>query len=223
MIEFTHVSKRYGAGSEALCDLSFRIEREEMVFVTGHSGAGKSTLLKLIARIERPSGGQIIVDGQNLAALRSRHVPAFRHRLGVVFQDNRFLAGRTVFDNVALPLAIRGASPPDIRRRVQAALDKVGLLRRAQALPVTLSGGEQQRIGIARAIVHRPDILLADEPTGNLDPELSDVVMDLFQEFSHYGVTVLIATHDRRHIDRLQRRAFTLKGGALVDDRRPTP
>lgn len=221
MIEFTHVSKRYAAGAEALCDLSFRVEREEMVFITGHSGAGKSTLLKLIARIEQPSGGQIIIDGQNLAELRPRHVPAFRHRLGVVFQDNKFLAGRSVFDNVALPLAIRGAPPPEIRRRVQAALDKVGLLRRAQALPVTLSGGEQQRVGIARAIVHRPDILLADEPTGNLDPDLSDVVMDLFQEFSQYGVTVLIATHDRRHIERLQRRAFMLKGGTLVDDRRP--
>jgi cell division transport system ATP-binding protein len=219
LIEFSHVSKHYREGHEAIRDLSFRIEREEMVFITGHSGAGKSTLLKLIARIEQPTRGQVVVDGKNLTRLPRRHIPSYRRRLGVVFQDNKFLHDRDVLENVGLPLAVRGTPASEIRKRASAALDKVGLLARAHAMPITLSGGEQQRVGIARAIAHRPDVLLADEPTGNLDGDLSDTIMDLFREFNEYGVTVIIATHDRRHISRLQKRAFMLKDGALIEDR----
>ncbi|MHB1950901.1 MAG: cell division ATP-binding protein FtsE [Acidiferrobacteraceae bacterium] len=216
MIELSHVSKRYVGGHEALRDVTLRIERDEMVFITGHSGAGKSTLLKLVAGIEQPTRGQVIVDGKNLTRLRRAHMPVYRRRLGIIFQDNKFLHDRNVLENVGLPLAVRGAPAVEIRRRASAALDKVGLLNRAHAMPITLSGGEQQRVGIARAIVHRPDVLLADEPTGNLDPELSDTVMDLFREFNEYHVTVVIATHDRRHITRLGKRALHLHGGAIV-------
>ncbi|MHB1527904.1 MAG: cell division ATP-binding protein FtsE [Acidiferrobacteraceae bacterium] len=219
MIEFSHVSKRYREGHEAVRDLSFQIAREEMVFITGHSGAGKSTLLKLIARIEQPTRGQVVVDGKNLTRLPRRHIPSYRRRLGVVFQDNKFLHDRDVLENVGLPLAVCGTPTPEIRKRASAALDKVGLLARAHAMPITLSGGEQQRVGIARAIAHRPDVLLADEPTGNLDEDLSDTIMDLFREFNEYGVTVIIATHDRRHIGRLQKRAFMLQDGSLIEDR----
>lgn len=218
MIDISRVSKRYAEGHEALRDVTLRIERDEMVFVTGHSGAGKSTLLKLVAGIEQPTRGQVVVDGKNLTRLRRAHIPAYRRRLGIVFQDNKFLQDRDVLENVGLPLAVRGAPPAEIRRRASAALDKVGLLDRARAMPITLSGGEQQRVGIARAIVHRPDVLLADEPTGNLDADLSDTIMDLFREFNDYGVTVIIATHDRRHIARLRKRAFMLNGGTLVED-----
>lgn len=219
MIHFDSVSKRYTSGHEALRDVSFQVVAGEMIFVTGHSGAGKSTLLKLIAHMEQPTRGQVVIGGRNTAKLTTRQIPEFRRRMGVVFQENRFLHHRSVFDNVALPLVVRGAPAADIKRRTQAALDKVGLLSRAQVRPITLSGGEQQRVGIARAIVHRPDILLADEPTGNLDPDLADTVMDLFAEFSQYGVAVLVATHDKRHIERLRKRVLLLQDGGLLEDR----
>lgn len=218
MIEFDGVAKRYESGHEAVHEISFRADAGEMLFVTGPSGAGKSTLLRLVAHMELPTRGQIVIGGRNVAKLRRRHIPEFRRKIGIVLQDNRFLQDRTVLDNVALPLTIRGMPTAEIRRRAQAALDKVGLLHRAQARPMTLSGGEQQRVGIARAIVHRPDILLADEPTGNLDPELSDTIMDLFEEFSHYGVAVLVATHERRHLERLHKRVLRLQDGALLSD-----
>lgn len=217
MIEFSNVSKRYEGGHEALRDVSFAVGRNELVFVTGHSGAGKSTLLRLIARMEIPTRGQVIISGRNLSKLGRRELPSLRRSLGVVFQDNRFLHDRSLIDNVALPLAVRGAPPGEAKRRAQAALDKVGLLHRATARPITLSGGEQQRASIARAIVHRPDIIIADEPTGNLDPEMADSVMDLFEELCQYGVTLLVATHEVRHIERLHKRTLTLKDGALVE------
>ena len=218
MIEFNAVAKRYASGHEAVRELSFRASAGEMVFVTGPSGAGKSTLLRLVAHMELPTRGQIVIGGRNVAKLRRRDIPEFRRKIGVVFQENRFLQDRTVLDNVALPLTIRGMPATEVKHRTQAALDKVGLLHRAQARPIALSGGEQQRVGIARAIVHRPEILLADEPTGNLDPELSDTVMDLFEEFSRYGVAVLVATHERRHLERLRKRVLRLQDGNLLED-----
>jgi len=196
MIRFDNASKRYPGGQEALSAVSFHLTPGSMSFLTGHSGAGKSTLLKLIAAIERPSRGQVIVDGRNLGKLPRRQIPFLRRRMGIVFQDHHLLYDRSVFDNVSLPLIIAGYKPRDIGRRVRASLDKVGLLHKEKAMPVTLSGGEQQRIGIARAVVHRPAMLLADEPTGNLDPQLSHEIMQLFVQFNQVGVTVLIATHD---------------------------
>jgi cell division transport system ATP-binding protein len=191
-----------------------------MAFLTGHSGAGKSSLLKLIALIERSNHGQVLVDGQNLARLKNRHIPALRRKIGVVFQNHNLLFDRTVFDNVALPLIIAGSHPSEVGSRVRAALDKVGLLNKDKAYPITLSGGEQQRVGIARAVVNRPPLLLADEPTGNLDPELSQEIMKLFGEFNRVGVTVLIASHDHDLIARLDHRLLTLKEGRLVRDGR---
>lgn len=220
MIKFDNVSKRYPGGHEALSAVSFHIKPGEMVFLTGHSGAGKSSLLKLIAVIEKASRGNVIVDGQNLNRLNSRQIPALRRKIGVVFQDHNLLFDRTVYDNVALPLIIAGYHQGEVGRRVRAALDKVGLLGKERAMPITLSGGEQQRVGIARAVVNRPPVLLADEPTGNLDPELSREIMALFEQFNQVGVSVLIATHDHDLIASMDHRLLTLKSGRLARDGR---
>lgn len=219
MIEFDRVTKRYPGGHEALRNVSFRIDRGEMAFLTGHSGAGKSTLLKLVTLLERPTNGQVVVNNRNLAKISRSRLPYFRRELGVVYQDNKLLFDRTVFDNVALPLVIAGVNRNEMGRRVRAALDKVGLLDKERHYPITLSGGEQQRLGIARAVVHRPALLLADEPTGNLDARLSDEIIDLFHEFNHHGVAVLIATHELRHVTRLGKRVLELQTGALASDR----
>ena len=216
MISFERVSKRYPEGHDALREVSVTIDRDELVFLTGHSGAGKSTMLRLIMLMERPSRGQLTVDGQDLARIGPRGIPAHRRNIGVVFQSHHLLFDRPVFDNVALPLVIAGHDHREVGRRVRAALDKVGLLERERAMPVTLSGGEQQRIGIARAVVGRPKILLADEPTGNLDPALSAEIMRLFEDFNRVGVTVLIASHDLALISRLHHRILTLREGQLV-------
>ena len=207
MIEFHNVTKRYASGHEALRDLSLDIDTGAMAFVTGRSGAGKSTLLRLISLLERCTSGQVIVGGHDLARLRKRDVPRLRREIGVVFQDHRLLDDRTVFDNVALPLVVAGVPARDIGRRVRAALDKVGLLKMERHYPAVLSGGEQQRVGIARAVVHKPPVLLADEPTGNLDPELSVEIMRLFEDFNRVGVTVLVASHD---IDLISRFGFSM-------------
>lgn len=219
MIKLSHIHKQYPNGHEALCDVSFDIQAGEMVFIAGHSGAGKSTLFKLITRIEKPSSGQIIVDKLNLGKLKESKVPALRRDIGVIFQDHKLLLDRTVFDNVALPLIVIGMRHDEIRKRVRAALSKVGLAGKEQALPLTLSGGEQQRVGIARAVINRPNILLADEPTGNLDEELSDQIIDIFADFNRVGVTVLIATHDLRQVERLNKRTIVLSAGEIVADR----
>ena len=216
MISFDRVSKRYEEGHDALREISVSIDRDELVFLTGHSGAGKSTLLRLIMLMDRPTRGLLTVDGQNLAAVSSRGVPRHRRNIGVVFQNHQLLYDRPVFDNVALPLIIAGYDHREVGRRVRAALDKVGLLNRERAMPVTLSGGEQQRVGIARAVVGKPRILFADEPTGNLDPGLSAEIMQLFEEFNQVGVTVLIASHDLVLISRLHHRIITLRDGRLV-------
>ncbi len=216
MIRFTNVSKRYPGGHEALSDVSFHIDEGEMAFLTGHSGAGKSTLLKLIALIERPSSGQAVVNGQNLAKVSRRKIPYHRRDIGIIFQDHRLLFDRTVFDNVALPLVIAGYDRAEIARRVRAALDKVGLLKKEKVYPITLSGGEQQRVGIARAVINKPPLLLADEPTGNLDPALSREIMGIFEEFNRVGVSVLIATHDVLLIRKLQHRVLRLENGRMV-------
>lgn len=216
MVQFSDVSKRYEGGNEALTNVSFSIERGEMAFLTGPSGAGKSTLLKLIALIERPSRGQVIVNGQNLAGVRRGRLPYYRRQVGVIFQDHKLLHDRTVADNVALPLIIAGIPQSEIGKRVGAALDLVGLLHKERALPVTLSTGEQQRVGIARAVVNRPPVLIADEPTGNLDPELSVEVMQLFRRLNQVGVTVLVASHDHALIRRFGQRVISLRNGRLV-------
>ncbi|MFV8818844.1 cell division ATP-binding protein FtsE [Haliea sp. E17] len=216
MISFERVSKRYGDGFDALREVSFEIARDDLVFLTGHSGAGKSTLMRLIMLMDRPTRGKVVVDGRDLAAVPGRRVPQHRRNIGVVFQNHQLLSDRSVFDNVALPLVISGYDHREIGRRVRAALDKVGLLERERAMPITLSGGEQQRVGIARAVAGRPKILLADEPTGNLDPELSAEIMKLFESFNQVGVTVLIASHDLALISRLRHRILTLREGRLV-------
>lgn len=196
MIRFEQVSKAYLGGRQALQGVTFHLQPGEMAFLTGHSGAGKSTLLKLICGIERPSAGKIFFSGHEISRLKSREVPFLRRQIGMIFQDHHLLMDRTVYDNVAIPLIIAGASGDDIRRRVSAALDKVGLLDKAKNFPIQLSGGEQQRVGIARAVVNKPAVLLADEPTGNLDEALSEGILRLFEEFNRVGVTVLMATHD---------------------------
>ena len=216
MIEFDRVSKRYDSGRDALRELSLFVEPEELVFLTGHSGAGKSTLLKLIMIMERQTRGRVIVNGKDLQTIKGGGIAKHRQDIGVVFQDHQLLYDRSVYDNVALPLLISGFEHRDIGRRVRAALDKVGLLDKEKSNPEALSGGEQQRVGIARAVASRPKILLADEPTGNLDPALSAEIMALFRAFSRAGVTVLIATHDLALISRMQHRILTLKDGALV-------
>jgi len=218
MIHFDHVSKRYEGGNYGISDVSLQVNRGEMVFVTGHSGAGKSTLLRLIGLIERPTRGSLLVDGRNLAKLSSRAVPLHRRRVGMIFQDHRLLADRTVFDNVALPLVVSGVPHRDIGRRVRAALDKVGLLAKEKTFPLALSGGEQQRVGIARAVVSRPPVLLADEPTGNLDPDLSREIMSLFVSFNQVGVTLMIATHDIDLIRTMGMRILSLHQGTVIGD-----
>lgn len=216
MIQFDRVAKQYPGTGSALSDVSFTLERGQMVFLTGHSGAGKSTLLKLIALMERPTRGQVIFDGRNVSKLSKRHVPYLRRQIGVIFQDHRLLADQRVFDNVALPLVIAGTRYAEIKRRVRAALDKVGLLEKERLYPNMLSGGEQQRVGIARAIIAKPSVLLADEPTGNLDPELSAQLMQFFINLNELGVTVLVASHDVDLIARLNKHTWLLKEGQLV-------
>lgn len=213
MIRFDAVSKRYPGGKEALSRISFELEAGEMAFLTGHSGAGKSTLMKLIILMERPSQGQVFLGGTNLNRISIRQIPGIRRKVGVVFQNHQLLFDRTVFDNVALPLTIAGFSHRETGRRVRAALSKVSLSDKEKQLPITLSGGEQQRVGIARAVVNKPEVLLADEPTGNLDPELSREIMDLFQQFNQVGVTTMIATHDLGLVARMKHRELILDHG----------
>ena len=219
MIKFDNVSKRYAGGHEALSAISFEISKGEMAFITGRSGAGKSSLLKLILAMERASTGAVFVDGVNINRLSRRQIAQHRRTIGAVFQDYQLLFDRSVFDNVALPLEICGYQPQDARRRVRAALDKVGLLRKERLYPEMLSGGEQQRVGIARAVVNRPCIILADEPTGNLDPELSADVMNVFQQFRDVGVSLLVASHDISLISNLNCRTITLEAGKITEDR----
>jgi cell division transport system ATP-binding protein len=216
MISVSHVSKRYAGSLQALQDVSCHVEAGEMVFVTGHSGAGKSTLLKLIAAIEKPSTGSVLINGQNITTMKPAAVPFLRRNFGLIFQDHKLLFDRNVFDNVALPLMICGFPRREIARRVRAALDKVGLLGREKARPITLSGGEQQRLCIARAIVNRPAILMADEPTGNLDMAYAEEIIAMFRAFNQVGVTVLIATHDVSMIERLGARRLHLEQGRLA-------
>ncbi|MFI4913854.1 MAG: cell division ATP-binding protein FtsE [Steroidobacterales bacterium] len=218
MISFERVSKRYPNGREALTDISLQVAAGEMVFLTGRSGAGKSSVLKLIALLERPTRGQILVNGENTGTLPLRRVPAFRRRIGVVFQEHRLLMDRPVFDNVALPLIVTDTSLKEIDRRVRAALDQVGLLGKERLAPLELSVGEQQRVGIARAIVSKPPLLIADEPTGNLDAALAAEVMALFRRFNEVGVTVVIATHDLHLVRESGRREIVLDHGRLPAD-----
>ena len=215
MIEFERVSKRF-TDHDALRDISTSIARGEMVFLTGHSGAGKSTLLRLLMLLDRPTMGTLRVDGRSTDRIKGRDIGRYRRELGIVFQDHQLLYDRSVLDNVAMPLEIAGFHPRDIRRRTRAALDKVGLLGREAMNPARLSGGEQQRVGIARAVVARPRILIADEPTGNLDPQLSAEIMGLFEAFNRVGVTVIVASHDLALISRLRHRIITLSSGRLV-------
>lgn len=216
MITVSHVSKRYPGGYEALKDVSASVEPGEMLFVTGHSGAGKSTLLKLIGGIERPTRGSVVINGQNITKMGAASMPFLRRNFGFIFQDHKLLFDRSVFDNAALPLVISGFPRREIGRRVRAALDKVGLLGREKARPVTLSGGEQQRVCIARAVVNRPAILLADEPTGNLDAAYAGEIMAMFKSFNQVGVTVMIATHDLGLIHGMQERTIHLDHGKLA-------
>ncbi|TQV70927.1 cell division ATP-binding protein FtsE [Aliikangiella marina] len=218
MIEFAEVSKRYPNGQEALKKVSFEIADGEMAFLTGHSGAGKSTLLKLICLMERATSGQVVVNNKNLNRTSRRKIPSVRRNIGMIFQDHRLLFDRSVFDNVALPLMIAGYPHREIGRRVRASLDKVGLLSKEKYSPIMLSGGEQQRVGIARAVVNKPPLLLADEPTGNLDPELSAEIMHLFEQFNQVGVSLLIASHDLSLIAQMHYRTLVMKEGRLVQD-----
>lgn len=221
MIRIEEVTKRYPGGHDALRGLTLHVDKGEMVFVTGHSGAGKSTLLRLIALIDRPTNGQVIVDGQNTRKITRRRIPAYRRQIGMVFQDHKLLYDRPVFDNVALPLVIAGIGHREAARKVRAALDQVSLLHKEKQFPETLSSGEQQRVGIARAIVARPKLLIADEPTGNLDPELSLDIMNLFRRFNEVGVTMLIATHDLSLLDQLGGRRLVLDAGTVEPDDEP--
>jgi cell division transport system ATP-binding protein len=217
MIRFANVCKRYPQRGDALQGVSFHLPAGAMAFLTGHSGAGKSTLLKLIALLERATRGQLFVDGENLSRAPKRRIPMVRRKVGMIFQNHHLLFDRTVFDNVALPLVIAGYRHQEIGRRVRAALDKVGLLGKEKSLPITLSGGEQQRVGIARAVVNKPLMLLADEPTGNLDPDLSRDIMHLFEQFNQVGVTVLIASHDLELISRMPYPRLQLENGRLLN------
>ena len=215
MITFDQISKRYPGGFEALSQVNFSLQKGEMAFLTGHSGAGKSTLLKLIALLEWPTSGQLTLNGLRLNQLRKKDVAAHRSRLGITFQAPSLLNDRTVFDNVALPLQIQGLSYPMVAKRVHAALDMVGLLNKEKMLPLHLSGGEQQRVGLARAVVHKPALLLADEPTGNLDPKLSSEIMAIFEQFNKVGVSILIATHDLALIASMKHRIMMLREGRM--------
>ncbi len=218
MIRFDSVTKRYAGGHDALSGVSLEIGRGELVFLTGHSGAGKSTFLKLIGLIERPTRGQVLVGGRNIGRLPNRQIPAHRRSIGMVFQDHKLLADRSIFDNVALPLIIEGLRQRDIQRRVRAALDQVGLLGHEKKRPETLSTGEQQRVGIARAVVGRPKLLIADEPTGNLDPDLSLEIMLLFRRLNEVGVTMLIATHDIALLEQVGGRRVLLDRGRIQNE-----
>ena len=218
MIHFAKVCKRYPNGQDALKNVDLEIASGEMAFLTGHSGAGKSTILKLISLMERPTSGQVVINGKNLSKIKRRKIPAIRRDIGMIFQDHRLLFDRSVFDNVALPLMIAGYDHREIGRRVRAALDKVGLLSKEKDTPIMLSGGEQQRVGIARAVVNKPPLLLADEPTGNLDPELSAEIMKLFEQFNQVGVSLLIASHDLSLLAKMHYRTLVMKEGRLVQD-----
>ncbi|GMM83623.1 cell division ATP-binding protein FtsE [Pseudoalteromonas sp. MTN2-4] len=218
MIRFENVSKTYPGGHRALEKVSFELADGELAFLTGHSGAGKSTLLKLISVMERPSAGHVYINGVDLNVVKNRQIPYVRRDIGIIFQNHRLLDRYNVFDNVALPLVIEGMHHKNITKRVHAALDKVGLLNKVKCQPSTLSGGEQQRVGIARAIVNSPPLLLADEPTGNLDPELSMEILKLFEDFNRHGTAVLIATHDLGLIARMKYRSLTLDHGRLITD-----
>ncbi len=211
MIEFKQVSKQYPTGQLALYNVNLQVQQGEMAFLTGHSGAGKSTLLKLVALLESPSEGDVIIAGQNIKAIKKRKIPDFRRNIGMIFQEHNLLTDRTVFDNIALPLKIEGMRPHDIKRRVRAALDKVNLLKKEKEYPQMLSAGEKQRVGIARAVVNKPSIILADEPTGNLDPELAQDIMNTFKQFNDYGSTVLIASHDHSLIKEMKKRIVVLR------------
>ncbi len=221
VLRFDNVSKHYPGGHVALADVSFEVQPGEMLFVTGHSGAGKSTLLKLIHLAERPSRGAVLFDDRNLMKVRHGRVPLHRRNVGVVFQDHRLLTDRSVFENVALPLILRGERRGDIGKRVRSVLDKLGLASRERALPTQLSAGEQQRVGIARAMVAEPPLLLADEPTGNLDPVLSAEIMTLLAGLPERGTSVLIASHDLGLVRRMKKRVLVLDHGQLVDDIAP--
>jgi len=216
MIKFVNVTKRYPETGDVLRNVSFHLRRGEIAFLTGHSGAGKSTLLRLIAAMERCSRGQILLDGEDLSHVKESQLPFIRRKMGFIYQDYKLLQDRTVFDNVALPLVIAGFGHHEIARRVRAALDKVSLTGKEKKYPLALSGGEQQRVGIARAVVNKPPIIIADEPTGNLDPELSEEIMFLFGQFQQVGVTVLIASHDISLITQLNHRVLKLDHGQLV-------
>jgi cell division transport system ATP-binding protein len=216
LVSFSSVAKRYPGGQEALRSVTFSVDAGELAFVTGRSGAGKSTLLKLIAAIERPTSGSVIVNGQNVGALKRAAVPYLRRNIGLVFQDQKLLYDRSVFDNVMLPLAFSGLPPREAARRARAALDKVGLLAREKANPIQLSGGEQQRLAIARAVVNRPAILIGDEPTANLDAESAGLILDVFVGFNQVGVTVLIATHDQGLVGRYGKRVLRLEEGRVA-------
>ena len=216
MVSFSAVAKRYPGGQEALKDVSFALQAGELVFLTGRSGAGKSTVLKLIPAIERPSAGSVVVNGQNVGALKRGAIPYLRRNLGLVFQDQKLLYDRNVYDNVMLPLSFSAHGPKEAARRARAALDKVDLLRREKANPIQLSGGEQQRLAIARAVVNRPSLLVADEPTANLDADSAARILDIFVEFNRVGVTVLIATHDQTLVQRYGKRVLHLEGGRIA-------
>ena len=218
MIQFTNVFMTYPSGNKALQGINLIIEKGEMVYISGRSGAGKSTLLKLINLIDRHTRGQIIVKGQNLERISRKRIPMFRRNVGFIFQNHRLLDDRTIFDNVALPLIISGSNHQEVKRRVQAALDKVDLLSKINSYPMELSGGEQQRIGVARAVVNRPAILIADEPTGNLDPMLSWEMMKLFEQFNQVGVTVLIASHEIDMIKHMNKRIIILNKGRILNN-----
>ena len=215
MVSFSAVAKRYPGGQEALKDVSFSLQAGELAFLTGRSGAGKSTILKLIPAIERPSAGSVVVNGQNVGALKRAAIPYLRRNIGLVFQDQKLLHDRSVYDNVMLPLAFSAHAPKEAARRARAALDKVDLLRREKANPIQLSGGEQQRLAIARAVVNRPALLVADEPTASLDAESAARILDIFVEFNRVGVTVLIATHDQGLVQRYGKRVLHLEGGRI--------
>jgi len=217
MLTLSHASKRYPGGIEALRDVSLSVERGQLVLVEGDSGAGKSTLLKLLSAIELPSAGSVVIDGQNTRALGTRALALLRRQFGVIFQDHKLLFDRNAFDNVMLPLDIGGFERRDAQRRARAALDKVGLLHKEKALPVALSGGEQQRLCIARAIVHRPSVIIADEPTGNLDQTQAERVLDMLHSFNALGVTMVVSTHDRMARARLDGQRVRLQSGALSD------
>ncbi len=218
MIEFHNVTKRYPGGYDALNNISLHLGAGDMAFLTGHSGAGKSTLLKIISLIEKPTRGQALLNRINLNTIPRYRVPYVRRNIGIIFQDHQLLFDRSVFDNVSMPLVIQGYRPQEIAKRTRAALDKVGLLHKEKSMPITLSGGEQQRVGIARAVVHKPMLLLADEPTGNLDPVLSREIMQIFIDFHQVGVSVLVASHDLNLIDELQKPVLTLNRGLLIEN-----